>query len=237
MPWFHSLEHSVRYFALNVPLEWFVFIGSFCEEIISPIPSALIMGTAGSLALMRDEPVWYLVWLVLIGNIGKVIGSSFYYYVGDKLEDLLIKRITRFFGVKHEEIENIGKRFTGHHWKDGGVLFLLRFIPFVPTTPVSITAGIIKLDIRVFLIATYLGNFCKDLFYISIGYAGLAKLHTLWRHIEPLKIAVDVAVAFLIVVFLVFLYIHRGAGQRFLVKCGTHCRKILSIFEKPTIKK
>lgn len=214
------VEHLVRTYALQMPLEWFVFFGSFIEEVISPIPSALIMGTAGSLALVRGEPLWYLFWLVLFGNIGKMLGAWVYYFVGDKLEDLFMPRMTKFFGIKHEDLENIGKRFTGHHWKDGGTLFLLRTFPFFPTTPVSIVAGVIKMDKRVFLGATYLGNLLKDTFYIYAGYAGLATLQTFWKRVVPLKFGVDILVAVGIIAFLFFLYIHRGKGQTFFMYCS-----------------
>lgn len=220
MHFFKALEHLIREYALEVPLEWFVFLGSFAEEVVSPIPSALIMGTAGSLALMQGAGPGYLVFLVLIGNIGKTLGSWIYYFLGDRLEDLLVKKIGRFFGVKHEDIEAIGRRFTGHHWKDGGMLFVIRALPFVPTTPVSIAAGIIKMDIRIFLVATYCGNIVKDLVYIFAGYMGLAKLHTLWREIVPVKAGVDIMVAIGVVAFLVFLYIHRGRGKELLERCA-----------------
>ncbi len=225
MHFFKALEHLIREYAHEVPLEWFVLLGSFAEEVISPIPSALIMGTAGSIALMQGAVPGYLVFLVLLGNIGKTFGSWIYYFLGDRLEDLLIGRITKFFGVKHEEIENIGKRFTGHHWKDGGILFILRAMPFVPTTPVSIAAGIIKMDKRIFLLATYAGNVMKDLVYIYAGYAGLAKLQTLWREIIPVKAGIDILVAIGIIAFLVFLYIHRGRGKELLARCANHLTK------------
>jgi membrane protein DedA with SNARE-associated domain len=211
-----AIEHFVMLYATTVPLPWFVFIGSFAEEVISPIPSALIMGTAGSLALIHGQSLWYLVLLALIGNVGKTLGAWLYYFLGDKLEDLLVKPITKYLGIKHEDIESIGKRFTGHHWKDGGVLFLLRLIPPFPTTPVSLAAGIIKMDIRVFLIATYSANFIKDLVYLYAGYAGLARLHSLWRIIDTYKYGVDILVTIGIAAFLLFLYIYRGSGYRFL---------------------
>lgn len=216
MNFFSAIEQFVRMYAAEVPLTWFVFAGSFFEEVISPIPSALIMGTAGSLALIQGSTLWYLVLLALIGNAGKTLGAWLYYVIGDKLEDLLVRPLTKYFGVKHEEIESIGRRFTGHHWKDGGAVFLSRVLPFVPALPVSLAAGIIKMDVRVYLLATYAGNFFKDLFYLYVGYRGLAKLHTLWREIEPVKFGVDILVAIGILIFFVFLYIHRGTGQRFL---------------------
>lgn len=210
-----AVEQFVKIYATEVPLEWFVFIGSFFEEVISLIPSPLIMTTAGSLAFIDGRSLGYLFLLALIGNLGKTLGAWVYYVVGDRLEDMLIKPLTRFFGLKHEEIENFGKRFTGHHWKDGGVLFLLRAIPFFPALPVSLAAGVIKMDVRVFLVATYGGNFFKDLFYLYAGYAGLAKLHAVWREMEPIRIGIDILILLVVVIVLVFLYMHQGNGQRF----------------------
>ncbi len=226
---FSNLEHLVKYAAFHMPLEAFVFVGSFLEEVISPIPSALIMGVAGSVALMRSEPLWFLLLLAAVGNIGKVLGAWFYYFLGDKLEDLLIPTATKWFGVKHQDLENIGKRFVGHHWKDGGVLFLLRLLPPFPTTPVSITAGIIKMDLRVFLLATYAGNFLKDLVYLYIGYAGIAKLHTLWRRIDDVKTIIDIAVIIAIGLILFILYTERGRGKALY---HHFCDKIASWFKK-----
>ncbi len=210
---FSFFEQTVKYYAFHMPLEVFVFFGSFLEEVISPIPSALIMGTAGSLALMQGETLWYLLLLAAVGNLGKTLGSWCYYLLGDKLEDLFIPKATKWFGIRHEDLESIGKRFVGHHWKDGGVLFLLRLLPPFPTTPVSVVAGIIKMDIRVFLVATYAGNFFKDLLYLYIGYAGIAKLHTLWRHVESVKILFDIAVVVGFVILLFILYTERGRGR------------------------
>lgn len=207
------LEHSVKYYAFHMPLEAFVFIGSFLEEVISPIPSALIMGTAGSLALMQGEPIWYLLFLAIVGNLGKTFGAWCYYFLGDKLEDVFIPKATKWFGIRHQDLESIGKRFVGHHWKDGGVLFLLRLLPPFPTTPVSIVAGIIKMDLRVFLIATYAGNFFKDLLYLYIGYAGIAKLHTLWRQVESVKVIFDIAIVAGFAILLFILYTERGRGK------------------------
>lgn len=224
-----SIEQLVKYYALHMPLEVFVFVGSFLEEVVSPIPSALIMGTAGSLALMQGDPLWYLILLALIGNVGKTLGAWLYYYIGDKLEDIFMPRATQWFGIRHEDMQNIGKRFVGHHWKDGGVLFLLRLLPPFPTTPVSLVAGMIKMDIRVFLLATYAGNFFKDLLYLYIGYAGLAKLHTLWRHIDEMKIMVDIAVAVAIFAVLFILYTERGRGR---VLYHELCDRVARFFSK-----
>lgn len=222
-----TLEHWVRYSAFHLPLPAFVFLGSFLEEVISPIPSALIMGTAGSLALMQGDSLWYLFLLAIIGNFGKTLGAWFYYFVGDKLEDFFMPKATKWFGIRHEDLENIGKRFVGHHWKDGGMLFILRFLPPFPTTPVSLVAGMIKMDLRVFLVATYAGNFFKDLLYLYIGYAGLAKFHTLWRSIGHVKVFVDGAVVVALAVLFFILFTERGRGR---VLYHRFCQRVAAWF-------
>ncbi len=211
-----SLYHLNAWFAwhaAHVPLGWFVLIGSFLEEFISPIPAMFITGIAGSIALARHEAWWYLLSLALLASVGKTVGAYFYYYLGDKGEDLLVGRVGKFFGVTHEDIEQAGKRFAGQHWKDGGALFLTRALPFMPTTPFSLAAGIFKMDIRVYVSVTIVGYFIKDMGYLLVGYPGLAKLSTLWRDIEHVKIIFDLATACFIGASLYLLYRHRHQGR------------------------
>ncbi|MDD2766202.1 MAG: VTT domain-containing protein [Candidatus Moranbacteria bacterium] len=232
MHFFHAIEQFITHFSTTVPLPVFVFVGSFLEEVISPIPSALVMGTAGTLAMIEGNPFSYLFLLAAIGNIGKASGAWIYYFIGDKLENILVKPLTKYFGINHHDIENIGKRFTGHHWKDGGVLFLIRLFPPFPTTPVSLACGIIKMDTRVFLAATYAGNFFKDLLYLYIGYAGFASLHFLWHQTNKMKLGVDIIVTLAIIAFFVFLFFHQRRGKKFLRHCQSHSVDFLNFLKR-----
>ncbi|MEI8096683.1 MAG: VTT domain-containing protein [Candidatus Moraniibacteriota bacterium] len=223
MYFFRAIEHFVISYATTVPLPLFVFISCLVEEIVSPlIPAVLVMGTVGSLAFLHGDTVWYLFLLAFIGDLGKTLGAWFYYFVGDRLEHIFIGPMTKYFGIKRENIENIGKRFTGHHWKDGGALFLLRVIPF-PTTPVSLACGIIKMDMRVFLLATYVGNFIKDLTYLYVGYAGLASLRLLWRGTHRIQFNMELIVILVIISSLLFLFFHQGRGKKFVTFCKERC--------------
>lgn len=218
------VESWLRALSQAVPLEAFVFIGSFLEEMISPIPSTLIMGLAGSIAAADAKTLLYLVWLSFIGNLGKTIGSLFYYFLGDKMEDFAIRKIGRFFGVTHEQVENIGKRFTGG-WKDGLILFSLRLVPFFPTTPVSIAAGVIKMSKRTFIIATFSGNFLKDFVYLFLGYTGTVALRSFFHTVVGIKYYTDIAIAVLFVAFLFLLWYHRRRGVWLWQRCMAWCRK------------
>ena len=61
--------------AVSIPLVPFSFIASLVEEIVSPIPSPLVMGTVGSILSLRDFVPWYLfVFVILAATTGKVLG-------------------------------------------------------------------------------------------------------------------------------------------------------------------
>lgn len=203
----------LKLYAAQVPLGWFVLTGSFLEEVISPIPAMLITGIAGSIALMRHDLWWQILFLAFLASLGKTLGAWIYYWLGDRGEDLLIGRVGRWFGVTHSDVERVGKRFTGHHWKDGGALFLVRVLPFMPTTPFSVAAGVFKMDTWVYLCVTLGGYFLKDTGYILLGYFGFAKISTLWRDIDHIKWMFDSAVWLAIGIALYLLYRHRHKGK------------------------
>lgn len=197
-----------------MPLDFFVFVGSIIEELIGPIPSTLVMTTAGVLAHLDGRTLVYVAWLALLGSLGKTLGASVYYVIGDKLEDKIVNRYGGIFGLRHEEIENIGKKFGKHHWKDGGILFLLRAIPFVPSVPVSIACGVIKLDWRVYLWATYFGTLLKDFVYVYSGFAGVIAIRRLLRDVIEIHQELNLLLILGLIVLLSVIYWQRHHGLR-----------------------
>lgn len=168
------LETWLADLALKTPLEAFVILGSFVEEVLAPIPSPFVMALAGSIAFEQKQPLTALFLISLLGVVGKVAGASVLYLVSDTLEDIVLKRLGRFFGVSHEDVQAIGKKFSGG-WKDDVTLTFIRALPIMPSAPVSIACGVIKLPWRTFLIGTAVGTFIRNLFYLYVGYAGLSQ--------------------------------------------------------------
>ncbi len=209
-----DIEKLILALAEHVPLELFIFVGSLVEEVFAFIPSLLIMTTAGLLAQMEGHTPFFLLWLVLLGNIGKLIGSLGYYVLGDKLEDMVTGRGQRFFGLSHADIERAGRQLTGNTWRDGAFIFLLRFVPFFPTLAVSVACGVIKVPLRTFLVASYLGNACKDLVYILLGYFGAATMRTFLIEIERVRLGIGILITIGVVLMLVVLYRERHRGKR-----------------------
>lgn len=149
-----------------------MFLGSFVEEIISPIPSFVVLVPAGAAAQLEHTGWWYLLPLSLFCAAGRLIASSILYVIADKAEDWLFGKGRRFFGVTHKKLENYGQRLNGTS-RDYAALFLLNALPVIPTSLLSLSCGFIKVPFRLFAITTFLGSAVNGVFYMSIGYAGL----------------------------------------------------------------
>ena len=157
--------------ANTVPLEIFVAVGSVVEEIIAPIPSPLVMVLAGSLAHAQNQSIMLLVMLAVIGAVGKTFGAWFLYLVADRLEDIVIGRFGKFLGVSHKQIEGIGNKLNGG-WQDNVFLFIARALPIIPSAPISLACGVIKINLRTYLTSTFLGTLVRNMLYLYLGYAG-----------------------------------------------------------------
>lgn len=190
---------------------WLSLLGSFVEEIIAPIPSPLIMSLLGSIAASLGKSWYYLLLLAFVGSIGKTIGSYVFYKAADILEDAVLKRFSSKLGITHDEIKAFGAKLSGG-WKDDLTIFLFRATPILPTTPVSIAAGILKVDRKSYIRSTIAGFFVRNLFYLSLGYKSLSTLE---------KISTDLAGAELIgsvltLIFIgsIFVYIYYQKKRR-----------------------
>jgi len=158
-----------------MPLPIFTFFGAFIEEVIAPIPSPLVMTLAGSMAASLGRAWTYLIWLALVGAIGKTIGSYIIYVISDKGEDIVLNKFGKYLGVSHKEVEIIGKHLN-KGWRDEFVLILLRAIPIMPTAPVSIVCGLIKINLKTYLSSTFIGTLIRNVFYLYLGFTSVGAL-------------------------------------------------------------
>lgn len=166
-----TLTQYLYDFSQQVPLPVFTAVGSLIEEIISPIPSQAIMIFGGSLARAAHTGQLMLVLMALTGAVGKTLGSLLYYVFADKIEDIIVPRFGKYIGISHEQLEQVGKKL-GRGWADDIALFLLRLIPAVPSSPVSVACGLIKIDLRTFIVTAFFGSFFRNWMYLLIGFYG-----------------------------------------------------------------
>jgi membrane protein DedA with SNARE-associated domain len=157
------------------PLPWFIAVGAFIEEVIAPIPSPLVMTLGGSLAASSNQAFIYLFWLALIGSVAKTGASYIVYVISDKAEDLVLNKLGRFIGVSHKDVEKIGSQLSGG-WRDDVVMLLLRAVPIIPTAPVSVVSGLLKINLRTFFWTTLIGYAIRNFFYLYLGFTSVGAL-------------------------------------------------------------
>ena len=190
----------------QIPLELVVFIGSIIEEIFPPLPSPLLLVITKIAAYNQKFSVLYVLLIISIATFGKTIGSLFLYFLADKTEDFVIGRFGKYlFNISHKSVENIGKRFTGS-WKDIFILIFLRAIPIIPTTPLSLVCGIIKLNIRTFVVSAFIGSFIRIFLLLYLGMAAYRSLITNTDN------AIEVLLVFIIVCLIGWFYYKKRAG-------------------------
>ena len=195
-------------YATQVPVEIFTFLGAFIEEVIAPIPSPIIMTLAGSVAAAQETGLIFLLYLALIGAVGKALGASLLYFVTDKAEDLIFRKFGKFLGVSHSEIENIGKHLRGSKWDDV-VFFILRCLPIVPSAPISIVCGFIKYNFKSFVTLTFFGTIIRNLFFLYFGYLGISNFERIMEGVTNAESYVEIGIAVAIAIFIGWIYLKR----------------------------
>lgn len=211
------VEKSIEYleiFSKFVPVEVFVFFGALIEEVISPVPSPIVMTLGGTVAANQARTMGYLLVLTLVGAVGKIIGSWFLYVVSDKAEDILIGKFGKFIGVSHKEVESVGK-YLEKGKRDFWMIFISRVVPVFPTAPVSVAAGILKLPLKNYLIASFLGYLGRNIFYLYVGYVGYESYAGLVGGLESIESIVQIVIAAVGVAVLGYFYYKRRKTNLF----------------------
>lgn len=199
-------------FANSVSLPLFVIVGALIEEVVAIIPSPFVPLTAGSLALNQGKTVYYIIFLALIGALAKTFSTSVVFWFSDKLEDLITKgKLGKILGLEANEIERYGKIFSKSK-SNTLIIFILRALPFIPTLPVTVVAGLIKVKYRIFAIGTFLGMLTRNSFYLLGAFYGLQKFQGLVEGVDTLNFILEIII---IIGFLGFVfYLLRNNWER-----------------------
>lgn len=209
---FEAVVLWLKDIAAVVPLPVFVTVGGIVEEIVAPIPSPLVATLAGSITASQEQGVIYLLLLCAVATVAKTIGASIFYVLGDKLEHLAVPRFGKYIGVTHSDIETLRARLSGT-WKDEVTLLIIRSIPVMPSTPVSLVCGILKVKFRVFLFTTYVGFYIRNMVFFTLGYTGLSAAESLMTGLDTAETILKIAMVLLAVIVIGWLYWKRRTGS------------------------
>jgi len=87
-------------------------------------------------------------------------------------------------------------------------MIVLRALPFVPTLPVSVIAGLIKLDIWTYIFSTFIGTYIRFMFYLVLAYEGVKKYSGLLDKFDTVDTVINITIAATIMGWL-FLFLRK----------------------------
>lgn len=181
-------------FILNL-IAWGGYVGIFIlmtlENVFPPIPSEVIMGLGGMAVARGDMD---MTPLLIVATLGTTAGNMVWYGIGRWIGIARLKpfvdRYGRWLTLTWDEVEQLNRFFNRHGlW----VVFFFRFLPTFRTM-ISLPAGMAKMGMPRFLLATFVGS---AIWNAVLAYAGLllgSRFEELQVYVGPVAIVTTAAV-------------------------------------------
>ena len=150
-----------------------VFLASVMEEVVAPIPSALVMMSAGFLFVTGPvdmSNIFRLIFMVALPAAGGVtLGSLFIYGIAWWGGKPLLVKWGKWVGLYWDDMEKLEKRFIESK-KDEIVIMGARVIPIVPSVAISALCGFFRMNIFKYIWLTFFGMFIRGLILATVGW-------------------------------------------------------------------
>ena len=140
-------------------------IATCVESFFAPIPSEIILLTAGTVTESYPEVLLY----ALFASIGSYIGTLPFYFIGHKSRDFVFSFFSKYgvyFFITTDDIEMAESKFEKYGTP---IIFFGRLIPIIRSL-ISIPAGITRMDLKRYSIYTLAGSLLWNLLLISCGF-------------------------------------------------------------------
>lgn len=157
--WIISIMEQLGYFGIALLM--------FLDNVFPPIPSEIIMPSAGFTASQGKLTLWAVI---VAGSFGSLIAAAVLYWVGRKIpnEKLfnIIDRYGKFLFIKSTDVEKALIWFEkyGHR-----IVFFGRMIPAVRSL-ISIPAGMSHMPFWKFMCYSAVGTIIWTTFLASVGF-------------------------------------------------------------------
>ena len=139
----------------------------FLDNIFPPIPSEIIMPSAGYTASKGDLS---LIGVIIAGSAGSLIAAMILYWIGRKIPEQrlfsFIEHYGKFLRIKVTDLEKALDWFNQHGHK---IVFFGRMIPAVRSL-ISIPAGMSKMPFGKFMAYSAFGTIIWTTFLAFLGY-------------------------------------------------------------------
>jgi membrane protein DedA with SNARE-associated domain len=140
---------------------WAVFGGSILEQIVTPIPSSVVV-LGASFFLMKGVAMSAGSLQTMFFNIsipaalGVTLGSLLYYGISYKIGIPFVERAGKYLGVSVEDLEGVEKRLKESRYENL-FLFTARCVPVIPSIAISLFCGLIRYNPRNYVLITFFG--------------------------------------------------------------------------------
>lgn len=172
----------------------------FLENVFPPIPSELIMPAAGFAAAIGELS---LISVIIAGTIGSVLGALPLYYLGSRLDETRLIRLTERYGkyllITPKDIISAQAWFDRH---GKTVVFFGRMIPAIRSL-ISIPAGMARMSLLPFLMLTAMGSMMWSTLLAYAGFVLGANYEKVGIYIESVS---HYVVLLMVLIFSYLLY-------------------------------
>ncbi|WP_081882653.1 DedA family protein [Methanobacterium sp. SMA-27] len=175
---------------------WGVFIGMTLESACIPLPSEIIMTFSGYVVWQGNTNMT-LLGITLVGAVANLFGSLIAYYVGLIGGRPILEKYGKYILITHSNLERADKWFEKYGYE---AVFISRMLPGIRTF-ISLPAGIAHMDIKKFIIYTFIGSLPWT---FALGYIGVL-LGPHWDLIESYFHILDIVVIIGVIGFIAYI--------------------------------
>lgn len=163
-----------------------IFIGTFIESIFPPIPSEIILFSAGFYAQSVNSPALIIIFSI-VGAFGNFFGTLPFYYIAKKGSERYLSRFINKFGAVLLISENdLAKSQTFFEKRGPTTIFIARLIPGIRSL-IAFPAGISNVKFGTYFIYSIAGSVLWNLFLTSVGYFAYDRKDEIFALLKPVE--------------------------------------------------
>jgi membrane protein DedA with SNARE-associated domain len=179
-----------------------VFIASVIESFFPPLPSEIILFTAG-LHAKESNSLLLLILYSLSGAVGNIVGTLPYYLIAKKGAGSFLPKFIEKYGafllISNKDLARTEKFFS----KRGELTVLLaKLIPGIRSY-IAFPAGVAQLLLSKYLIYSLLGSMIWNLVLSGAGFFAYDRKDEIFGILEPLESLMILILVITIVIYLI----------------------------------